>query len=320
MAQELRVTDLADNLGFGSRIWGATRENLGDPGVRATLNHLFEDRGLLVFEDVEQSCEMQLAISAVFGPLKDHPVAQVARAAEDLAPGIIDMAYEPDGDNTVVELDGKVVHNWIAWHFDHSYNNELNRAGVLRPLVVAPEGGLTGFVDGIELYRRMPAELRDGIEGQSVIYTLDLLIENMRFGKPDGLRELKTSRITRDLAETAKTLPRAVHPAVWTRATGEKVLHVGALHAVGLAGRENPEGDSLLEQVCRYVAGSPAAYFHKWSLGQMLIWDNWRMLHSVTGCDARYPRRMHRTTIRGDYGLGRFEAGGVGNAELERTF
>jgi taurine dioxygenase len=40
-----------------------------------------------------------------------------------------------------------------------------------------------------------------------------------------------------------------------------------------------------------------------------VIWDNLRVLHSVEGCDPKAERRMHRTTIRGDYGLGRFEDG-----------
>ena len=40
----------------------------------------------------------------------------------------------------------------------------------------------------------------------------------------------------------------------------------------------------------------------------MLIWDNWRVLHSVSGSAPEEGRCMHRTTIEGDYGLGRFEA------------
>jgi taurine dioxygenase len=40
----------------------------------------------------------------------------------------------------------------------------------------------------------------------------------------------------------------------------------------------------------------------------MLIWDNWRILHSVSGSPPDAGRCMHRTTIAGDYGLGRFEA------------
>ena len=303
----IEFAPLQQDLPFGSRIRGVTRKNVTEEGNRQRIWQLFEQRGLLVFEEMEQSCEMQLALSTVFGPLKDHPVKAVARAREDLAPGIIDLDSRIDNGSTIVELDGKLLHNWIPWHFDHSYNNELNRAGVLRPVVIAPEGGLTGFADGIALYNQMPHALRDRIEGLKVIYTLDLLLDHMRFGKPDNIRELQTHPACLELAELAKTSPRAIHPAVWTRASGEKVLHVGFLHCAGLEGHEDAEGDALLQDVCRYIAGFPDAYYHKWESGQMLVWDNWRLLHSVTGADPQYPRQMHRTTIKGDYGLGSFE-------------
>jgi taurine dioxygenase len=37
----------------------------------------------------------------------------------------------------------------------------------------------------------------------------------------------------------------------------------------------------------------------------MLLWDNWRMAHCVTGAAPDEVRIMERTTIMGDYGLGR---------------
>jgi taurine dioxygenase len=51
----------------------------------------------------------------------------------------------------------------------------------------------------------------------------------------------------------------------------------------------------------------------------MVIWDNWRMLHAVSGHDPSYERIMYRTTIKGDYGLGRFENDGVGGKILQDT-
>ena len=52
----------------------------------------------------------------------------------------------------------------------------------------------------------------------------------------------------------------------------------------------------------------------------MIIWDNWRMLHRVIGCTPPQRRVMQRTTIKGDYGLGRFENDDQGRyRELERT-
>jgi taurine dioxygenase len=314
----VRFIELRDDLPFGTKVLGATRENLKNEGTRSAIKKAFEVKGLLVFEDVEQSPLMQLAISDVLGPLKDHPVAAVHRAGEDLAPGVIDLNSNLD-DQVIVELAGKQLSNWLPWHFDHSYNNELNRAGVLRPIVIAPEGGLTGFADGIELYKSLPPDLRKRIEGLNVIYHLGVMIMNMRFGKPSTLRALRNSAEGVRVEEEAKKVPRAIHPAVWTRDTGEKILHVGLLHAVGVEGHEDPEGNALLEEVCHHIAANPRAYYHQWKLGQMLTWDNWRVIHCVTGTDPKYDRRMHRTTIKGDYGLGRFETGGKTSPILQKS-
>ena len=61
-------------------------------------------------------------------------------------------------------------------------------------------------------------------------------------------------------------------------------------------------------------------YFHKWQADDMVLWDNWRMLHRVIGCTPPQRRVMQRTTIRGDCGLGRFENDDQGRyRELERT-
>jgi hypothetical protein len=50
--------------------------------------------------------------------------------SEDLAPGAIDVMTGP-GYGSIVEIAGQQYASWLPWHFDHCYNNELNRAGVL---------------------------------------------------------------------------------------------------------------------------------------------------------------------------------------------
>ena len=74
----------------------------------------------------------------------------------------IDLLDEVD-DGTI-ELDGRELHNWLPWHFDHAYNDELNRAGVLRPVTIAPEGGLTGFADGVALYDSLSPAFASDLE------------------------------------------------------------------------------------------------------------------------------------------------------------
>ncbi len=314
----ITVSPLSGEVSFGSRVSGVTLDLLREEAVRNQLNDVFQQRGLIVFEDVEPTSRMHVEISNVFGPLKDHPVAAVERVDNDTMPGVIDMRNDPS-DTGIWEIEGKRLAHWLPWHFDHCYNNELNRAGVLRALEIPPEGGLTGFADGIELYQAISPELRKKLESRKIVYTLDLAYDHMRFGKPVTFREIKAQPGHAKMTELAKTLPRAIHPAVWTRKSGEKVLHVSPWMAVGIEGEENAEGDSLLAAACEEILAKVHPYFHSWKPTDMLIWDNWRVLHSVSGHDPKYPRRMQRTTIKGDYGLGYFENNGVGDKVLEMT-
>ena len=310
----ISVRNLRDDLSFGSIVRGVDRSTLLDEAVRAELNAIFEDRGVIVFEDVEPSPKMHVALSKVFGPLKNHPTKATPRTAEDEAEGVIDMHYVPSDDPSnidgLVEINGQRLARFSPWHFDHCYNDELNRAGILRSPVIAPVGGRTGFMDGIELYRQFPKDLRDKIERLNIIYTLDTRLTKMRFGV--NFKPLGDPPQTRELLKEVAIFPRAMHPAVWTRRTGEAVLHVGPWMAVGVEHHEDPEGDALFEEVCREVnrlGEGTSAYWHDWKTTDMVIWDNWRMLHAVEGCDAKYERRTVRSTIKGDYGLGYFEDG-----------
>jgi taurine dioxygenase len=316
----LNIRPLRDDLGFGARISGVTLDVLKDAANRKLLKDTFDERGVIVFEDVEPTGEMHIAISNVFGPLKEHATKATPRVSDTL-PGVIDVRYDQKNLN-VVEIDGKPLQCWLPWHYDHCYNNELNLAGVLRAIEISPEGTcLTGFADGVELYKAFSPELRAKIEGRNILYSLDLAFSRMRFGLPKNFRVLEESEYLERVVAQAKDQPRAIHPAVWERNPGEKVLHVSPWMALGIEGKEDAEGDALLEAVCQEINNKTVAYYHQWKPTDMLIWDNLRMLHCVTGMDPKYTRRMQRTTIKGDYGLGYFEDGSKkGDAVLEMSF
>ena len=300
------VEVIRDDIGFGARVGGVTRDACSDDGTRAELNELFERYGLLVFTDVEPNPQMQVALSTVFGPLKDHPSQATPRAGGEL--GVIEIRHEPNQPG-IVRLDGQELSQWLPWHFDHCYNDELNRAGVLRSVETPPDGGRTGFVDGIALYDVLDPELRASIKQETVLYAMDVILDNLRYGRPADLVEVEPSKEAGAVMEEFADRPRVLHPAVWTRPTGEKVLHVSPWMAKGIAGHEDSDGDALLGQVCDaiFAAARDLSYFHQWAPTDMLIWDNWRVLHAVSGMSPAHGRCMHRTTIQGDYGLGRFE-------------
>jgi taurine dioxygenase len=312
------VAPLQEGLSFGARVTGITRDMLQDDAARAAIKDLFEREGLIVFEDVEPSAEMQVALSTVFGPLKDHPVKAVDRVDGDTMPGVIDMNRRPF-ESSIVEIDGAQLTGWLPWHFDHCYNDQLNRAGVLRALEIPPSGGITCFADGVDLYNGLPDELIAEIADCRIIYTLDLIFDHMRFGLPANFRSIQVPAKQYEFLAQSKLQPRAIHPAVWRRPDGGNVLHVSPWMAVGIEGREDPAGDELLRAVCEAINSRASPYRHSWTGTEMLVWDNWRMIHSVSGNPPQFGRRMQRTTIKGDYGLGYFEGGRTGGALLEMT-
>lgn len=299
----VNVRPLHADLPFGARMSGLTRQAVQTQEIRQQIRDVFEDRGVVVFEGVEPTAEMQVLISEVIGPLKDHPVKMVRRYDRDNMPGVITIAAGPKAG--VVEIDGEPLITWQPWHFDHTYNNELNRAGVLRAEKIAPEGGATAFADGIDIYKRMAPEIRKKAESLNIIYTLDLQYERQKWGLPKDFRVIQTGDDA--ILEVAKTFPRAIHPAVWTRQSGEKVIHMTPYGCRGIEGMETPEGDALFQEIWDDVERCIQPYVHHWQPGDMVLWDNWRVLHEACGCNPKHDRIMHRTTIKGDYGLGRWE-------------
>ncbi|MDH3706482.1 MAG: TauD/TfdA family dioxygenase, partial [Acidimicrobiia bacterium] len=140
-------------------------------------------------------------------------------------------------------------------------------------------------------------------------YAMDVILGNLRYGRPQSFEEVRASPGAIGVMTEYADRPRALHPAVWTRSSGDKVLHVSPWMAKGIVGRSAEESDAMLGAVCDEIvaAATDLSYFHQWQLTDMVVWDNWRVLHSVSGSQPEYGRCMHRTTIEGDYGLGRFE-------------
>lgn len=302
----LEEKPLSADLPFGARVAGLNSESVKDDSVRGWVTDILVRRGLIVFEDMEQSSEMQLAVGALFGPLRHHAMKGVPRVQTSSTSSLMELNCHP-GEADIFEIDGKQLAGWTPWHYDACYTNELYRGGLLRAIEIPPVGGMTGFADGIQLYNAISPELRAQFETLNIVYEAKLMFMNQRFGLPETYRVISLQQAALDVLAQSEGAPRAIHPAVWRRQSGEKVLHVSPWQAAGIAGREDPEGNALLEELCQEIYAKMTPYWHKWKSSDMLIWDNWRMIHAVSGHDPQYSRRVHRATIEGDYGLGRLE-------------
>lgn len=296
-----RIEQLSPDLGFGKTVRGLRSADISQESVRGQLRQTWVDHGLLVFCDGEISDDFQVGLSLVFGPLERHPVREIqVEANRDL----IRLTSVP-GDSTWVEIDGEIGGAWLGWHSDLVYTDTINHGGLLRALQTTSRGGTTGFIDQIEAYARLPQALKDRIEDLSVVYQMGPL-DSFPYAWKSKVRVVQLAEHARKaLQRIVPDFPPVAHPLVFAQpGTGRKVLNLSPLFARHIEGMQNADGDALLADLARHVLDCPT-YHHRWTLNEMVLWDNWRMLHSVTLAPVDETRVMQRTTIAGDYALGR---------------
>lgn len=289
---------------FGAIVSGLAPEAIRDPQVRESLYDLWIDKGVVVFKDMTD-LDTQIELSEIFGAPEEHPLlVGIDRPREHKA--IADIEYdEEDGD--LYEIGGELRGGYLPWHFDLAYVDQINHGGILRPAVLPKRGGETGFIDRIAAYAALPERLKERIDNLSVIHAFATDATKAKFGhRPDRCVRLSWKIVM--AAEHPSLQHRVIHPLVYTQPeTGRKVLNVSPWHAVAVEGMENEEGDAILREVIDLALRPDRAYVHEWQMNDMVLWDNWRMLHSAFGVPVGEQRKMRRTTIAGDYALGRRE-------------
>lgn len=303
VTSRFETAPLAPGLPFGATVSGLSRESLVHEEVRQALRGLWIDKGVILFRDGEESREMQIELSRIFGPLEQHLFRETHAEGEA---ELTKIKFYPE-DGSYYEIDGDLRGSFLPWHADLFYTHKINHGGILRPVQLPREAGRTGFIDRIATYERLSPAMRERIEGLHVVYEVEVDASQTKFGNPGKAVRLVRMAKSGAAIETRKfSYPRVIHPLVYTQAeTGRKVLNLSPWFAIGVYEMGAQDGDDLLRELVEIGTDPQYAYMHEWRMGDMLLWDNWRVLHCFTGVPPDATRVMERTTIAGDYALGR---------------
>ena len=79
---------------------------------------------------------------------------------------------------------------------------------------------------------------------------------------------------------------------------GRKSLYLSS-HAGAIKGMSMPEGRLLLRDLNEHATQSEFVYVHKWTLHDLVMWDNRQTMHRVRRYDQSQPRDMRRATVAG---------------------
>jgi taurine dioxygenase len=260
---------------------------------RAEIVRLFNTHGLLVFRDTPLDKTQLIAATRIFGEPQVHPLNNILDT--DFPAVTVLSTHGTRGD---VQPDPDELVGRIDWHTDQAYVTVPNRGGVMIAAEIPPEDGATGFIDMHSLYDALDEATKTRIEGLSIVqswrHAQETIRRNPGFRTDEGAKVLEEDRF-----------PDLVYPLVQEHpVNGVKVLFVPPLWSSEILGVDAQEGRDLLEHLLQHVRNPQFAYWHSYLPGDVVVWDNWRMMHAASGTKGRYRRTMHRTVIAGGPEIG----------------
>jgi taurine dioxygenase len=291
---------------FGFEIRGVDLTAPISPQTTQEILDAWIEGGILLFRGAGATDEIHMRLSSVFGQMEPAATASMNRPDN---PYLMTLLYDPEDDKPSFQtnyiVDGVVRAGWLGWHWDQSFMPTIVRGAVLRMLEPAPVMGETGLIDAIGAYDRLSPAQKQRIEGLEVVYEFNPDFCTGQFGFPKDIA--KEPRPNGQAAGKIFDFPPVVHPMVITQPeTGRKVLKLSPMHSRYILGMNKDESDGLLEEIAEHLVDPRYAYFHKWGKDDMLVWDNWRVIHSANGVPPQFRRHAVRTTIMGDYKVGRY--------------
>ena len=275
----LTVTPIDATL--GAVVTGVDLASLDD-ATWEEIHSAFLTYGVLVFPDQSLDEEPQGAFARRFG--------RIERLSSRQTGGTVQFSNQkPDG--TLMQPDEeryRILKGNEGWHTDSTYMPLAAKASMLMALVVPPAGGETEFADMRAGYDALDADTRRTLEGLSAYHSL--YYSQARLGY----------RHTTDNLYGFHDKGAPLRPIIKTHPeTGRKSIYTGR-HAYGIPGMSAAESESLLDGLMAEACQPPRTYLHRWTPGDLAVWDNRCLMHRARPYNTDHPRVLRASRIAGE--------------------
>src|SRR5690242_20650171 len=243
---------------------------------------------VLIFHGQDITDEQQLAFALNFGEREQARGGTIVKKDEyRLTTGLNDVSNLGKDGKPLARDSRAHLFNLgnCLWHSDSSFRPIPAKFSLLSARVVNPKGGNTEFADMRAAYDALDdetkAEIEDMICEHSLMYSrgslgfLDYTDEEKEMFKPVLQRLVRTHPVHR-----------------------RKSLYLSS-HAGKVQGMSMPEGRLLLRDLTEHATQPEFVYVHKWTLHDLVMWDNRQTMHRVRRYDQSQPRDMRRATVAG---------------------
>jgi len=243
---------------------------------------------VLVFHGQDITDEQQMAFALNFGE-RENPRGGNVTKKEDLRldSGLNDVSNLGKDGIPLAKDHRQHLFNLgnCLWHSDSSFRPIPAKFSLLSARVVNPKGGNTEFADMRAAYDALDDETKAEIE--------DLICEHSLMYSRGSLGFLDYSDEEKQLFKPVLQRLVRTHPV-----HRRKSLYLSS-HAGVVRGRSVPEGRLLLRDLTEHATQPEFVYVHKWTVHDLVMWDNRQTMHRVRRYDQSQPRDMRRATVAG---------------------
>ena len=252
--------------------------------------HAGMDRyAVLVFHDQKITDEQQLAFTRSLGDI-EHSIGTSLRGPDEYRlPTTFADVSNLDKDNKVFARDDRPRLFGLGnrlWHSDSSFKVTPAKYSLLRAVSIPSKGGNTEYADMRAGYDTLDEETRAEIE--------ELVCEHSQLYSRAILGFTDFSDEERERFKPVRQCLVRTHPV-----TKRKSLYL-ASHAGGILGWPVPEARAFLRDLIEHATQRQFVYAHKWTVNDLVMWDNRQTMHRARPFPANEPRDMRRTTLAGD--------------------
>ena len=164
------------------------------------------------------------------------------------------------------------------WHTDMSYSRMIAFTNVLYGIEIPHRNGEplgnTEFCNMHAAYEDLPSELKAQLADMTVTHDFAKFWDKMRNEKGSTRPPLTDAQ--------RKAKPPVSHPIFLQHPiTGKKVLYANPGYSMRINELPEPESDRILAFLSEHQLQAKYQYRHRWSVGDVLMWDNMGTLHNA---------------------------------------
>jgi alpha-ketoglutarate-dependent taurine dioxygenase len=235
------------------------------------IRALLEKRGVIAFREINLTDQQQVAFTRTLGTIVEEGQGSITK-----------ITMDPTENDKAGYLRGA-----FFWHIDGTMQDVPVLASIMSARRLSAIGGDTEFCNTYAAYDDLPEQEKAELDKTKVVHTLEA---TQRYVYPEP---------TSEMLQGWQRYADNELPLVWKHRSGRKSLVIGstASHVVGMDRRASA---ALLCRLREWATQPQFVYRHRWTVGDLVIWDNTGTMHRALAYPLDSGRMMHRTKLQGE--------------------